>query len=187
MSDDKRLDTNEMTDAAVNDEDDTTATKAESKIVTDVDNSTNKLGVESRYFAVVVDNPEDIIDANSIAIAKEVTEKILEAMKEANVTVLIGSRKEQCFIGYALSLSGDILFDTVQKSSRHKTALNIRWGKICCLPFRDTVKIRNAFNDDKPVSQFLTGQVYIVKVYFVVDIIKGRELKICTTEYFVII
>ena len=90
MSDDKRLDTNEMTDAAVNDEDDITATKAESKIVTDVDNSTNKLGVESRYFAVVVDNPEDIIDANSIAIAKDVTEKILEAMKEANVTVLIG-------------------------------------------------------------------------------------------------
>ena len=156
-----------MADTTVSDEDDATGTKPESKMNTDVDNSTNKLRVEIRYFAVVVDNPEDIIDANSIAIAKDATEKIVEAMKVANVTVLIGSRKEQCFIGYALSLSGDILIDTIHKNSLHKTVLNIRWGKICCLPFRDTVKIRNAFNDDKPVSQFVTGQVCIVNCILV--------------------
>lgn len=129
----------------------------------DATSSSSKLGIESRYFAVVVDNPEDITDGTSIAIAKDATEKILNAMKLASVIVLIGSRKEQCFIGYAHTVIGDVLSDSVRRDSLCKKALKVQWDKICCLPFRDTVKIRNAFNDDKPVSQYVTGQVNIIR------------------------
>lgn len=149
-------------DCEVNDSDD-------SRISGDVNCDGGNLEAENRYFAFNVHSSDDLnaVDAesneSSFKIEPEMKMKIFNALKLSDATLFIASPKLQCFIGYALVTKSKVSIDSpgddVENISAADSVLPIRWGKMCCLPFKDTSKIMNAFNSEKPVSQFQDGQV----------------------------
>jgi hypothetical protein len=150
-------------DCEVNDSDD-------SRISGDVDCDGGNLEAENRYFAFNVHSSDDLnaVDAESsestFKIEPEMKLKIFNALKLSDATLFIASPKLQCFIGYALVIKSKVSIDSpgddAKETSTADSVLPIRWGKLCCLPFKDTSKIMNALNFEKPVSQFQDGQVY---------------------------
>jgi YT521-B-like domain len=152
-------------DCEVNDSDD-------SRISGDVDCDGGNLEAENRYFAFNVHSSEDLhaVDAESsetsFKIEPDMKLKIFNALKLSDATLFIASPKLQCFIGYALVIKSKVLIgspgEIAKEISTADNVLPIRWGKMCCLPFKDTSKIMNAFNSEKPVSQFQDGQVYSI-------------------------
>lgn len=149
-------------DCEVNDSDD-------SRISGDVNCDGGNLESENRYFAFNVHSSDDLnkVDAESneslFKMEVEAKLKIFNALKLSDATLFIASPKLQCFIGYALVVKSKVLIDNsgvdVNEISAAESLLPIRWGKMCCLPFKDTSKIMNALNSEKPVSQFQDGQV----------------------------
>lgn len=149
-------------DREVNDSDD-------SQLFVEATDDTGNLEAEHRYFAFNVHtsdcfatiDPES--NESSIKVEPEMKVKICNALKLSDATLFIASPKLKCFIGYALviksKISNECLGDDVQGSSSQDSSLPIRWGKTCCLPFKDTFSIMNTFNSEKPVSQFQDGQV----------------------------
>lgn len=149
-------------DCEVNDSDD-------SRVSGDVNCDGGNLESENRYFAFNVHSSDDLntVGAESneslFKMDLEAKLKIFNALKLSDATLFIASPKLQCFIGYALVIKSKVLIDNsgedVNGTSAAESLLPIRWGKMCCLPFKDTSRIMNALNSEKPVSQFQDGQV----------------------------
>lgn len=134
----------------------------------EVDPISSTLAAAMRYFAVRLHSAEDIgskvldSDDSSVVVPQEIKKIICDALRLSDVTLLVASNILQCFIGYATVLRAENSIDGVVDEEKAKLlggGLHINWEKLCCLPFKDTTKIRNSLSGDETVSEFENGQV----------------------------